>query len=92
MISLIALDLIVPPQLSSLVAQFPNRTRERPDASMRRELQNTAPHVFRQPAKALPTKAPRAETRKPASPARAAQKAVVNGAPASDEAGDWEEF
>jgi methyl-accepting chemotaxis protein len=63
---------------------------------MRRELQKTAPHAFRQPAKSAatthtPTRAA-AEPRKPApQPVRAASRAVANGAAMGGDDG-WEEF
>jgi methyl-accepting chemotaxis protein len=78
--------------LSGLIGQF-QIGRASAGASLRRELQKAAPHVFRQPAKAPAAQAPRAEPRKSASqPVRSAPKAVVNGAPAGGDADSWEEF
>ena len=57
---------------------------------MRRELQQVAPHAFRQPPKG----APRMRRAKAAArPVRAAPKAkVANGAPVDVDDGGWKEF
>ncbi len=79
-------------QLSNLVGQF-KVGRATGAEPMRRELQKVAPHAFLQQGKASAANAGRTETRKaPVPPMRAAPKAVVNGAPFSDESGKWEEF
>ena len=62
------------------------------DDSMRRELQKTAPHAFRQPAKpAAPGRAPVEPRTAAPRPARVASRAVANGPAASSDEG-WEEF
>jgi methyl-accepting chemotaxis protein len=68
------------------------------DEPLRRQLQKAAPHAFRQQAKtpvgakAKPRlMASKAQEEAPR-PARSASKATANGAPASGEPGDWQEF
>jgi len=85
-------------QLSSLIGEF--QVGRTGDNSMRRQLQKAAPHVFRPSAKAPVAIGSRAEVRavtsnarpearkEAARPARAASKAVANGA----EGNGWEEF
>ena len=87
-------------QLSGLIGQF--QVGSDGDDSLRRQLQRAAPHAFRQSARAptgskseprIAASHPRPDARKGgASPARPATKAVVNGASASEAAGDWTEF
>ncbi len=77
-------------QLSGLVGQFKIGRSTEADP-LRRELQKIAPHAFHQPMKAA---SGRMETRKAPVPrlARARSKAIVNGASAGEESGDWKEF
>jgi methyl-accepting chemotaxis protein len=84
-------------QLSGLVGQFQVGRPGGADAQ-RAQLQKAAPHAFRQPAK-VPASAktePRAAASVPRKeaprPMRAASRAVANGAPVADDAGDWKEF
>jgi methyl-accepting chemotaxis protein len=79
-------------QLSGLIGQF-KVGRATGAEPLRHELQKVASHAFRQPTKTLAVNSGRTETRKaPVRPMRAAPKAVVNGALASDESGKWENF
>ena len=74
-------------QLATLVERF--QIGGSTDGGMRRELQKSAPHVFRQPPKGEPAETARIATRS----MRAAPKAkVANGAPVDVSAGDWKEF
>jgi len=80
-------------QLAGLVGQF-RIGQASADSATRRQLQKAAPHAFRQPPKRPAANAPHAPAARntPARPARAAAKAVVNGAPAGADADSWEEF
>ena len=88
-------------QLSSLIGQFRLGSTDGDDI-LRGQLQKAAPHVFRPPAKVAPgpKAAPRVAASNPAPEAakpavraaRAASKAVVNGAPARDDPREWTEF
>jgi methyl-accepting chemotaxis protein len=75
-------------RLSDLIGRFKLGQIER-NASMRRELQQVAPHAFRQPPKGALADTAKAAAR----PARAAREAkVANGAPIDVDDGDWKEF
>ncbi len=71
-------------QLSGLVGQF-HIGQTKDNDPIRRELRKVAPHAFRPPAKTVRPDAHSAQAR----PVRAT-KAVVNGAPVSDDG--WQEF
>jgi methyl-accepting chemotaxis protein len=88
-------------QLSDLIAHF-HVDRATGDDALRSQLENAAPHAFRQPAKApagsrteprVAASNPRPQERKTAArPVGAASKAVANGAAVGDDSGAWEEF
>ena len=90
-------------QLSGLIGQFQVGSTSA-DAALRGQLQKAAPHAFRPPAKAPagPKSEPRVASSNPnpearqasVRPARAVEKGVVNGAPASvgEDSVAWEEF
>ncbi len=73
-------------KLSQLIGQF-RVGRGASDEAMRRELQKTAPHAFRTPARAASAAVPAAAARRAPAKAKAA-----GGAPAARAVGDWEEF
>jgi methyl-accepting chemotaxis protein len=76
-------------QLASLIGQF-QVGGERGHDALRRQLQESAPHAFRQPAAAA--RDPRSEPRAaPTRPVRAAPKARANGTNEND-SDDWREF
>ncbi|MGD0642994.1 MAG: methyl-accepting chemotaxis protein [Roseiarcus sp.] len=84
-------------QLFGLIGQF-QVDHAGGDDPLRGQLRKAAPHVFREPAKPpvgsqTPLRVAASNARKESPrPARAAAKAVANGAPASDDSGDWQEF